>query len=277
MSQYTNLLRSIIKDGVWSSNERTGKHCLTGETAIFEYNVGEGILPIDTTRKSYFKSAVAEVVGYWQGLTDAQAFADLGSPTWFANANKNNDWLFNPHRKGENDMGEVYGAIGHNFGGVNQFEKVYHNLKNGIDDRGEIITYWKPDVFPFGCLRPCMHSFQYTIHGDVLNMTAIQRSCDVPLGLNFNMIQVYCSLEFMARMVGLKAGKALHVIHHPHIYKNQLADAIVQSLREPIPCEPRLVYDHINSWEDIMNLKNMDDFSLEGYKHHPPIKYAFSE
>lgn len=275
--QYSSLLNSIIDTGTWVENERTGVRCLTGNTAIFEYDVSGGILPIITTRKAYYKSAIAELIGYWQGLTDAQDFANLGSPTWFANANQNKDWLRSRFRSRSNHMGKVYGAIGYDFGGVNQFEKVVNDLRQGLDDRGEIITYWKPDEFDKGCLRPCMHSFQYTILDGVLNMTAIQRSCDVPLGLVANMMQVYCSLEFMASITGLKAGKATHIIHHPHIYENQYDDAVIQAKRVGLDCEPKLVYTGVECWSDILNINNMDRFAILDYDHHDPIKYAFTE
>lgn len=110
-----------------------------------------------------------------------------------------------------------------------QLGKIYSDLKNGIDDRGEILSYWNPGEFELGCLRPCMYNFQFSILGGKLYLNATQRSCDVPLGLNFNMVQVYVFLELMAQITGLQPGKAYHKIINAHIYEDQL-DAVYEML-----------------------------------------------
>ncbi|AHK11150.1 thymidylate synthase [Shewanella sp. phage 1/40] len=276
--QYLDLCNKLLTKGVWINNSRTGKRCLSTETTIFQYDVGAGEFPLITTRKAFYKMAIAEVIGYWQGLTNANDFVKLGCATWLANSNKNTSWLNNPNRKGDGDMGNVYGYFGHNFGGVNQFEKVYNNLSNGIDDRGEIITYWKPDQFSEGCLRPCLHSVQFNLLGGILSMTATQRSCDVPLGLVSNIPQCWIMLYLMARITGHKAGKVTHVINQPHVYEDQVDLLRLQLNREPIDCKPEIeVCDSIQTWEDIMNLKNMDKFMLYGYQSHDRIDFPFSE
>lgn len=276
--QYTNLGRSLLTDGTWITNNRTGKKCLTGETVIFTYDLREDFFPIITTRQAPFKLGVAEIIGYWQGLTSAADFRRLGTKSWDANANLNKAWIANPNRKGQDDLGKIYGHFGHNFGGVNQFKKVYENLRKGIDDRGEIITYWKPDQFDEGCLRPCLHSLQFNLIGDELHMTATQRSCDVPLGLVANTQECWLMLGLMARVTGNKVGKVTHVINQPHIYKDQVHLFTKQMDREPIPCSPELIIcDSIQVWEDIMFLEDTSKFQLKGYKSHDKISFPFSE
>ena len=276
--QYLKLCKDILENGTWIENERTGKRCLSGRTTVFTYDVGNQDYPMVTTREVFPKMSLAEPIGYWQGLTSAADFRKLGTKTWDANANKNKVWLTNPNRKGEDDMGKVYGYFGHNFGGVNQFHKVYNNLRNGIDDRGEIITYWKPDQFDEGCLRPCLHSLQFNLVGDTLDMTATQRSTDVPLGLVANMQQCYLMLYLMARITGHKAGIVTHVLNQPHVYEDQVELLKLQVERTPIGCEPTLhVCGSIQTWEDIMNIKNMDKFFVTGYESHERIDFPFSE
>ena len=275
--QYLDLVKRVLDEGIWVENERTGKRCLTTETAIFTYDVGGGVYPIITTRKCFPKMSLAEPIGYWQGLTNAADFRNLGTKSWDSNSNLTPSWLANVHRKGKDDMGKVYGYFGHNFGGVNQFRKVYDNLRHGVDDRGEIITYWKPDQFHEGCLRPCLHSIQFNLLGNVLSMTATQRSTDVPLGLVANMQQCYIMLYLMARVTGHKAGKVTHVINQPHIYEDQIEGMRVQVGRVPLKCSPKLVVcDSIQVWDDIMALKNMGCFTLEGYESHERIDFPFS-
>ena len=166
MKQYLGLCKRIIDDGTWIENERTGKRCLTVINADLQYEVGKNEFPMITTRKSYFKSAIAEFLGYIRGYDNAADFRALGTKTWDANANLNEAWLNNPHRRGEDDMGRVYGVQARSWktpegNTIDQLKKVVDNLKNGIDDRAEIITFYNPGEFHMGCLRPCMHTHTF--------------------------------------------------------------------------------------------------------------------
>ncbi len=282
MKQYLDLCQRIVDEGVWVVNERTGKRCLTVINADLEYDVGSGILPLVTTRKSYYKSAIAEAVGYLRGYDNAADFRDLGTKTWDANANLNFEWLKNPWRKGKDDMGKVYGAAARDWfsedpdvGSVDTIQQVVDNLSAGIDTRGEIITFWNPGVFSKGCLRPCLHSHQFSILGDTLHMNSTQRSCDVPLGLNFNMVQCWVLLALMAKITGHKPGKVFHKIVNAHIYEDQLEFMKVQLKREPLD-PPQLVLNDSIDLEMIMVGDIMNQFELVNYKYHDPIKYPFS-
>lgn len=276
--KYLNICQDIIDSGDHVYNERTGKVCLTGQTVVIEQDVSEDPFPMLTTRKVFPKMAIAEIVGYMQGLTNADDFAKIGAPTWLSNANENKAWLANPNRKGHSDCGFIYGAVGHNFGGVDQFDKVIGNLSDGVDDRGEIITYWKPDQFDQGCLRPCMHSFQFSIYKGQLDMTATQRSADMPLGVVSNIMQTYAMLALFARITGHKAGKVTHVINKPHIYMDQVELMKEQLDRKIIKCEPKLMIDDsIKTWGGILELENMDKFTTTGYESHGRIDFPFSE
>lgn len=282
MKQYLALCQRIIDQGVWVNNERTGKNCLTVINADLEYEVGANKLPLITTRKSFYKAAIAELLGYLKGYDNAADFRALGTPTWNANANENTAWLNNPYRKGEDDMGRVYGVQGRGWrkpdgGTIDQLKKIVDNLKNGIDDRGEIITFYNPGEFHMGCLRPCMHTHNFSLLGDTLYLTSFQRSCDVPLGLNFNQIQVFAFLAIIAQITGHKAGVAYHKIVNAHIYEDQLElMRDVQLTREPFDSPKLHINPKIQSLEDIETWVTMDDFSISDYQHHEAIKYPFS-
>ncbi|HAT8508724.1 TPA: thymidylate synthase [Vibrio vulnificus] len=111
MKQYLELCRRIVDEGHWVENERTGKRCLTVINADLTYDVANNQFPLVTTRKSFWKAAVAELLGYIRGYDNAEDFRKLGTKTWDANANLNDAWLNNPYRKGEDDMGRVYGVF----------------------------------------------------------------------------------------------------------------------------------------------------------------------
>ena len=99
MKQYLELCRRIVNEGEWVANERTGKRCLTVINADLEYDVANNQFPLITTRKSYWKAAIAEFLGYIRGYDNAADFRALGTKTWDANANENAAWLANPHRR----------------------------------------------------------------------------------------------------------------------------------------------------------------------------------
>ena len=281
MKQYLGLCRRIVDEGTWVENERTGKRCLTVINADLEYNVEGNEFPLITTRKSYWKAAIAELLGYLRGYSSAAEFRSIGCNTWNANANDNEAWLANPHRKGEDDMGRVYGVQGRSWqkpdgSTIDQLRKIVDNLSRGVDDRGEILSFYNPGEFDMGCLRPCMHTHTFSLLGDTLHLTSYQRSCDVPLGLNFNQVQVFTLLALVAQITGHKAGKAYHKIVNAHIYENQLELMKVQLEREPFASPKLSINPNIKSLEDLETWVTLDDFEVTGYQHHEPIAYPFS-
>lgn len=282
MKQYLDLCQRIVDEGVWVENKRTGKKCLTVINADLTYDVDAEKFPLITTRKSYYKSAIAEMIGYLRGYDNAADFRKLGTKTWDANANLNQDWLNNPYRKGEDDCGYIYGKVARNFpkpdgGSLDLLQKIVDDLTAGIDNRGEILTFYHPGVFHMGCLRPCMYSHHFSLLGDTLYLNSTQRSCDVPLGLNFNMVQVYFLLAIMAQITGKKPGKAYHKIVNAHIYEDQL-DLMknVQLKRQPYDSPKLIINPDIRTLKDLETWVTMDDFSLEGYQCHEAIAYPFS-
>ncbi|GHG69102.1 thymidylate synthase [Alishewanella longhuensis] len=281
MKQYLQLCQRIIDEGIWVNNARTGTRCLTVINADLEYNVAANQFPLLTTRKSFYKAAIAELLGYLRGYDSAAQFRAIGCNTWNANANENAAWLTNSHRKGEDDLGRVYGVQGRGWQKpdgtkLDQLQKLVTNLSQGIDDRGEILTFYNPGEFELGCLRPCMHTHTFSLLGDTLYLTSYQRSCDVPLGLNFNQVQCFVLLALIAQITGHKAGKVYHKIVNAHIYENQLALMKQQLEREPYSSPKLHINPNIKTLADVESWVSTDDFTLEGYQSHPAIKYPFS-
>lgn len=282
MEQYLELCRRVLRDGTWVENTRTSKWCLTVINADLEYDMGSGAFPVLTTKKLHWKPAIAEMLGYLRGYSSAAQFRALGCNTWNANANENKAWLDNPRRRGEDDMGRCYGVQGRRWaapGGktVDQLRKIYEHLRYGVDDRSEVLTFWNPGELDQGCLNPCMHTHTFNIIGDRLYLTSYQRSCDIPLGLGFNIVQVGWLLLIMAQITGLKPGKAYHKIVNAHIYEDQMGPLVdVQMERAPLP-QPRMAIDPgIKTLEDLEAWVKPEHFSLPGYQHSKPVKFAFS-
>jgi thymidylate synthase len=294
-TQYLNALRYIRDKGKDLPNTRTGISCRTVINIDMAYDASTNKAPIVTSRKAAPKTAISELLGYIRGVTSAAEMRELGAKTWNANANENKAWLANPHRLGEDDLGLIYGAVAKNwpvevqlqqdrrdewhwFGGrssIDLFHKVYNNLKKGIDDRGEIITFWHPGMFHLGCLRPCMYEHQFSLIGDDLYLNSTQRSCDWPLGTVANMLQCWLLLRLMAQITDKNPKMAFHKNVNCHIYQSQLDLVDVQLSREPL-AEPTIdINPDIKTIEDLERA-TLDDFTINYTEFHPAIKYPFA-
>jgi thymidylate synthase len=177
---YRDLCQKIVEEGVWVDNERTSTRCKTISNVDLIYDVGSGEVPLLTTKQCFTVSAIAELLGYYRRYDNATQFDNIGVKSWYCNSNETESWLNNPNRKGENDLGIVYGAAVED--GI--LRDIYEKLSEGKDDRGLIFDMWRPETFDKGCLRPCAYQHVWTLIGDTLDLRIIQRSGDVALGRN---------------------------------------------------------------------------------------------
>lgn len=281
MKQYLELCKRIIETGTWVENARTGKRCKTVINADFEYDCREGKLPLITTRKAFWKPAIAEMLGYLRGYNNAGQFRSIGCNTWNANANENEAWLSNPNRKGKDDMGRAYGPQIRDWDAPNgrridQLSDVYCDLKKGVDNRSEIITFTNPGERYKSCLNACMHTHQFSLLDGVLYLHSYQRSDDVPLGHVFNQIQVAWLLMIMAKITNNKPGIAYHKVVNAHIYEDQMDGMLTQLERHPYGSPSLLINDDIKTLRDLETWVTIDDFAVPEYDYHPAISYAFS-
>lgn len=285
--QYIDGLRRIYEEGTDLKNPRTGEICRTIINIDLTYDASTNKAPILTTRKivnPYLP--IAELLGYIKGVTSAAQMRELGTKSWDANANENKAWLNNPNRKGEDDIGLIYGGVAKNWPVVNNdsnppvyidlFNKVYNNLKNGIDDRGEIITFWNPGMFHLGCLRPCMYEHQFSLLGDDLYLNSTQRSNDWPLGCTANMVQVWLFLRLMAQITNKNPKQAFHRSINSHIYGPQL-EFVPSQLDRELLTEPTIdINPDIKTLHDLETWVTVSDFKIEYPEFHPAIKYPFT-
>jgi len=282
MKEYIDLCNRVINEGSWIVNQRTGKRCLTVINADLTYDVSKGHLPVLTTKKLFWKPAIAEMLGYLRGYTSAADFRAIGCNTWNANANDNEAWLNNPYRKGEDDMGVCYGSQGRAFMDrdgkpFDQLKKIINNLSNGYDDRREILTFWNPAEINRACLASCMHTHTFSVLNGNLYLTSYQRSDDLMLGHGFNQVQVAWLLMIVAQITGLRPAKAFHKIVNVHMYEDQVdIFKIFQIDRKPFPAPTLTINPDIKTLEDLETWVTLDDFELHDYEHHPAIKYPFS-
>lgn len=271
MKQYLEVAKDILENGSMVHNQRTGANCLTVIDKTLRYTPEE--FPLVTTRKSYWKQAICEIMCYMRAYTDLRDFHLLGVNTWDANCQA---WQ-SEHKKHEFDCGTIYGASAKAVG--IDYPKIIQMLKGKPDDRGIIWNFWNPEFFDKGCLRPCMYAHQFNVVNNKLYLTSSQRSCDFLLGGNFNMVQVWFLWAVTAKLAGLDMGGATHHIVNCHIYENQIEKGKEQIQREPFK-SPTFKFLKEITLEDIMeniNKENIDEyFAVDGYEYHPAIKFPFT-
>lgn len=141
MKQYKDALVSILRDGVWERNERTGIDIIKSPYPIVtRFHMKDGF-PALTGRRAPFKSAIGELCGFVKGVTSAADFRNLGCKFWDQNANENAQWLANPFRRQEDQLGDVYGAQWRRWPAFKALTRAYTSMEimNKLRDEG-----WQP-------------------------------------------------------------------------------------------------------------------------------------
>ena len=288
MKQYLEICKRTLEQGVMKEN-RTGINHLGYHGDMMKFDLRNGF-PAVTTKKLAFKSVVAEMLGFLRGYQNAAQFRQLGCNVWNANANENEAWLCNSYRQGEDDLGRIYGAQARNWlmpvwndeaqveevQYIDQLRKVVDDLSQRIDNRREIVTHWNPGELSRMALPPCHLLYQFGIQGEYLNLSMYQRSCDVPLGIPFNIAGYSWLLAVIAHITGLKPGVFTHFMHDIHIYENQIELMKEQITREPFRLPGLAINQNILTLNDLETWVTPDDFQLVEYKHHEHIVYPFA-
>jgi len=279
---YCELVRNILNNGFMKYNKRTGKGCLTLHGVMCKYNLEYGEFPALTTKKLLFGPMVGELIGFLRGADNAKDFRDLGCNFWNENANTSSHWLNNPNRKGEDDLGRIYGVQARNWinsdgEAVDQLASVIERIKNRDDDRRLIVSHWNPGELHKMALPPCHKDYQFSIKNDsILELSVTQRSNDVPLGTPMNIASYALLLLIICRITGLRPGVLTHFMIDTHIYEDQIELIEEQISRKPY-APPRVVMNsEINSLRDLETWVTPEDFKLIGYEHRPAIKFPFA-
>lgn len=280
MKQYLDLCKEMLANGVRKQN-RTGVDTIGIQGAMMKFNMDDGF-PAVTTKKLYWKSCFAEMLGFLRGYDSARQFRSLGCKVWDANANENETWLSNPHRKRTDDLGSIYGVQGrrwynhHTKGVIDQLAPIIDDLSRGVDNRREIVSYWNPAEMDHMALPPCHLLYQFGIQAHRLNLSMYQRSCDMPLGVPFNIAGYAWLLNVIARVTGLTPGTFTHFLHDVHAYVDQVPLLKEQIEREPHDLPELEIAPAVHTLEDLETWVHPDCFELKNYTHHPAIAYPFT-
>lgn len=268
MKQYLDALQHIMEHGVDRPN-RTGIDTRGVFGMQMRYNMADGF-PAVTTKKLAFNAVKAELLWLISGSSDVKELQKLGCHIWDANAEAD---YWKPKAKFEGDLGRVYGVQWRSWQAsdgkvIDQLSDVIRRIKETPHDRRLIVSAWNPGDLDKMALPPCHTFFQFFVANDVLSLQMYQRSCDMFLGVPFNIASYSLFLHMVAQATGLKAGEFIHTLGDAHIYHNHFDQVREQLKREPMPL-PGL---WINSTVKEINAFTMDDLKLENYQFHPSIK-----
>jgi thymidylate synthase len=259
MKQYLDLLDHVLKNGTEKS-DRTG----TGTISVFGYqmrfNLEEGF-PLLTTKKLHLKSIIHELLWFISGETNIKYLNDNGVRIW-------NEWADK-----DGNLGPVYGYQWRSWPAsdgrkIDQLKDVISKIRTSPDSRRLIVSAWNVGEIEKMALPPCHIMFQFYVAHGKLSCQLYQRSCDIFIGVPFN-IASYALLNLMvAHVTGLKPGEFIHTLGDAHIYQNHIDQVKLQLSREPYQL-PRM---EINPSIKDITLFRYEDFTLTGYIAHPHIK-----
>jgi len=252
MKQYLDVLQDILDNGVDKPN-RTGidTRSVFGRQMRFDLSKG---FPLVTTKKVFLKGIIHELIWLLSGNTNIKYLTDNGVKIW-------NEWA------DENgDLGPVYGAQWRNFNGqgIDQIKDVIERLKKDPNDRRMIVTAWNPAQIAQMALPPCHCFFQFYVANGKLSCQLYQRSCDMFLGVPFNIASYSLLTMMVAQVTGLQPGEFVHTLGDAHIYHNHFEQVKEQLSREPFSLPTMRINPNVKNIDDF----KFEDFELIGYKSH---------
>jgi thymidylate synthase len=259
MKQYQDLVRHLLTHGN-KKKDRTG----TGTVSVFGYQMRFDLnagFPLLTTKKVHLKSIIHELLWFLQGSTNIAYLKENGVRIWDEWADENGN------------LGPVYGYQWRNWpkpdgAHIDQITQVVNMIKSNPDSRRLIVSAWNVADVDQMKLPPCHAFFQFYVADGKLSCQLYQRSADIFLGVPFNIASYALLTMMVAQVCGLKLGDFVHTLGDAHIYSNHFEQANEQ-LKRDLRTLPIM---HINpNVKDIFDFK-FEDFTLEGYDPHPPIK-----
>lgn len=260
--QYHDLLRLVLEEGQPRA-DRTGTGTLSifGAQARFDLRPSGPGFPLLTTKKLHIKSIIYELLWFLRGDTNIKYLNDHGVTIWDEWADENGN------------LGRVYGAQWRDWRGengvrVDQIDNVIAQIKENPNSRRLIVSAWNPAEIEKMALPPCHVLFQFYVNDGELSCQLYQRSCDLFLGVPFNIASYALLTMMVAQVADLTPGDFVHTFGDLHLYNNHLDQAREQLTRECRPL-PRM---KINS--DVKNIHKFafEDFQLVDYNPHPSIK-----
>ena len=282
MRAYLDLLEYILENGE-VRNDRTNTGTISSFGHQLKFDLSDGF-PAVTTKSLAWKGVVSELLWFLEGSSDERRLAEIRynkprselkdlskfSTIWTDNADNQGKELGYINTDTIKELGPVYGVQWRNWSGTDQIKKLINDLKVNPDGRRHILSAWNVNELDKMALPPCHVMSQYYISNGTISCHMYQRSADMFLGVPFNIASYALLLSILGNILDLKPKYFVHSFGDAHIYSNSIEQVKEQLSREPLPL-PKLKMPNMSSIDEIKDL-SIDDFKLEGYEHHPPIK-----
>lgn len=270
MRNYQALLKSILQSGEDRPN-RTGVEARGRFCELLSFDLREGF-PLMTTKKIPFRSVIAELIGFIRGYRDVADFQKLGTKIWDANAYAAT-WISNPNCLFSGDLGRIYGVQWRVWSEnlmmyTDQLSNLVKGLVHDPYSRRHVVTAWNPSDLNKVCLPPCHMIFQCYVSKDgYLDLSMMQRSCDMFLGVPFNIASYAALMHVLGHLTLLTPRYLYMTLNDVHIYHNHF-DQVHELLSRTPYDKPKLILT-----PDVRTLDTFrpEDFTLEGYVYHPAI------
>jgi thymidylate synthase len=258
MQSYLDLIRRILDEGV-AQDDRTGVGTLSVFGHQLRFDLAKGF-PLVTTKKLHLRSIIHELLWFLRGETNIA----------YLRANKVSIWDEWADEGGE--LGPVYGKQWRHWattdgGEIDQIANLVELIRQSPASRRQIVSAWNPGDLADMALPPCHCLFQTHVANGRLSLQLYQRSCDVFLGLPFNIASYALLTHMLAQQCDLDPGDFIWTGGDTHLYRNHLDQARLQLSRDPRPLPSLKILRRppaIDGYE-------YEDFLIEGYDPHPAI------
>lgn len=258
MKQYLELLNDVMTNGA-NKGDRTG----TGTRSVFgrqkRFDLSEGF-PVLTTKKLHLKSIIHELLWFLQGDSNIKYLHENGVKIWDEWADENGD------------LGPVYGVQWRSWPTpdgkhIDQISELIDMIKKNPNSRRLIVSAWNVSFINDMKLPPCHCLFQFYVANGKLSCQLYQRSCDLFLGVPFNIASYALLTMMVAQVCGLEPGEFVHTYGDLHIYNNHFDQVALQLSRTPKKLPKMKINPEV---KNIFDFK-YEDFQLEGYEADPSI------
>jgi len=266
MREYLDLVSRVLTHGRRKTN-RTGVDTISCFAEHYRVDLAQGY-PLLTTKRVNFKSMLHEVLWYLSGedhirnlrqhtkIWDAWADGEGNLDTAYGRY-----WRRFPSAQLDPETGK-YGVVE-----VDQIGRIVEILKKDPMSRRMVVTAWEPGNALSSKLPPCHYTFAFNVQENRLNCHLTQRSGDIALGIPFNLACYSLLTQILAQEAGLELGEFSHMIIDAHVYVNHVDGLREQLTRAPRPL-PRLTIAR-----KPLDTLGFEDFTLEGYDPHEPIRF----
>ena len=281
-NQYLKLVSDVLTEGVMEDG-RNGK-VLTVFGSAMHFSLKDNTIPLLTTKKLAWKTCLRELLWFIRGQTSNEILKKQNVHIWDGNASReflDSRGLTNLK---ENDLGPIYGHQWRHFNakysdcntdykdqGFDQLDYIIKCLKDTKErnSRRLVMSAWNPCQLDEMALPPCHILCQFNVtDGNKLSCSLYQRSCDLGLGVGFNIASYSFLTHLIAHHCNLEVLDFYYYLGNCHIYEQHIEPLREQIIREPYKF-PKIVIK--NKYEDIISY-NVDDFEILDYEFHPLIK-----